>query len=66
MVGVTLSIGLAACEDGDVSFDKAARRADTALYAAKSLGRNRVEIYSPEQHVVIGVVSVGSRARHAS
>jgi diguanylate cyclase (GGDEF)-like protein len=26
VVGVTLSIGLAACEDGDVSFDKAARR----------------------------------------
>jgi diguanylate cyclase (GGDEF)-like protein len=65
-VAVTLSIGLAACEAGDVSFDKVARRADSALYSAKSLGRNRVEIYDPEQHAVVGLVSVGSRARHAS
>jgi diguanylate cyclase (GGDEF)-like protein len=66
VVAVTLSIGLAACEAGDASFDKVARRADSALYSAKSLGRNRVEIYEAGQHAVVGLVSAGSRARHAS
>lgn len=65
-VAVTLSIGLAACEAGDVSFDKVVRRADSALYSAKSLGRNRVEIYEPGQRAIVGLVSAGSRARHAS
>jgi diguanylate cyclase (GGDEF)-like protein len=66
VVAVTLSIGLAACESGDASFDQIVRRADTALYSAKSLGRNRVEIYSSEHHAAFGLVTTGSRARHAS
>jgi diguanylate cyclase (GGDEF)-like protein len=66
VVAVTLSIGLAACESGDVLFDEVVRRADMALYAAKSLGRNRVQVYSRDQHAVVGLVSAGSRSRHAS
>jgi PleD family two-component response regulator len=37
----TVSIGLARVQGGDL--DAALSRADTALYAAKAMGRNRVE-----------------------
>jgi diguanylate cyclase (GGDEF)-like protein len=46
-VTVTLSLGLAGYESGDVLFDQVARRADIALYVAKTQGRDRVEIYNP-------------------
>jgi diguanylate cyclase (GGDEF)-like protein len=49
-VTVTLSLGLASYEAGDVLFDQVARRADIALYVAKTQGRDRVEIYSPSRH----------------
>jgi len=40
---VTISIGVAACPDGDrTNSTDAIRRADRALYAAKAAGRNRV------------------------
>jgi diguanylate cyclase (GGDEF)-like protein len=39
-IGVTVSVGAAAARDGD-SVDDVVRRADQALYAAKSAGRNR-------------------------
>ncbi|MBY0423788.1 MAG: diguanylate cyclase, partial [Parvularculaceae bacterium] len=43
-ISVTVSIGIASTEDGpkDDSPQKLIKRADEALYAAKSAGRNRV------------------------
>jgi diguanylate cyclase (GGDEF)-like protein len=49
-VMVTLSLGLAGYESGDVLFDQVARRADIALYVAKTQGRDRVEIFNPARH----------------
>ncbi len=41
---ITVSIGVAALGPDDKTFDDLLRRADRALYAAKSGGRNRVEL----------------------
>ena len=49
-VMVTLSLGLAGYEAGDVLFDQVARRADIALYVAKTQGRDRVEIFNQARH----------------
>jgi diguanylate cyclase (GGDEF)-like protein len=49
-VMVTLSFGLSSYESGDVLFDQVARRADIALYVAKTQGRDRVEVYSSSRH----------------
>jgi diguanylate cyclase (GGDEF)-like protein len=49
-VTVTLSLGLASYEAGDVLFDQVARRADIALYVAKTQGRDRVEVFNPTRH----------------
>jgi len=49
-VSVSLSLGLASYESGDVLFDQVARRADIALYVAKTQGRDRVEVYNPNRH----------------
>jgi diguanylate cyclase (GGDEF)-like protein len=49
-VQVTLSMGLAGYEAGDVLFDQVARRADIALYVAKTQGRDRVELFNPARH----------------
>ena len=49
-VTVTLSLGLASYEAGDVLFDQVARRADIALYVAKTQGRDRVEVFNPARH----------------
>lgn len=40
----TVSIGLTEWQPGDTSVDSLIARADSALYAAKALGRNRVEL----------------------
>jgi diguanylate cyclase (GGDEF)-like protein len=40
---LTVSIGVAVQRPGDAGFDSLMRRADSALYAAKAGGRNRVE-----------------------
>jgi diguanylate cyclase (GGDEF)-like protein len=56
-VMVTLSLGLACYETGDVLFDQIARRADIALYVAKTQGRDRVEIYNPTRHGVIATTA---------
>lgn len=40
---VTCSFGVATAEDGEVVFERLLLAADTALYAAKRFGRNRVE-----------------------
>jgi diguanylate cyclase (GGDEF)-like protein len=49
-VTVTLSFGLSSFESGDVLFDQVARRADIALYVAKTQGRDRVEVYNSARH----------------
>ncbi|HUQ09504.1 MAG TPA: diguanylate cyclase [Steroidobacteraceae bacterium] len=59
-VMVTLSLGLAGYEAGDVLFDQIARRADIALYVAKTQGRDRVEIFNPTRH---GTLATTSAAR---
>jgi diguanylate cyclase (GGDEF)-like protein/PAS domain S-box-containing protein len=41
----TVSIGIAAAEDGDASAGELLRRADFAMYSAKDRGRARVESY---------------------
>lgn len=40
---LTVSVGIAVSQEGDADFDSLLRRADQAMYAAKSAGRNRVE-----------------------
>jgi diguanylate cyclase (GGDEF)-like protein len=56
-VTVTLSLGLASYEVGDVLFDQVARRADIALYVAKTQGRDRVEIFSSARHGTLNVTA---------
>jgi diguanylate cyclase (GGDEF)-like protein len=41
---VTVSIGLACYQPDDVAFERMLARADKALYRAKALGRNRIEV----------------------
>jgi diguanylate cyclase (GGDEF)-like protein len=62
-VTVTLSLGLASYESGDVLFDQVARRADIALYVAKTQGRDRVEIYNPSRHGGVTVSASSQRQR---
>jgi len=45
-----MSMGLASYETGDVLYDQVARRADIALYVAKTQGRNRVGVFNPLRH----------------
>lgn len=61
-VCVTLSLGLASYEAGDVLFDQVARRADIALYVAKTQGRDRIEVYNSARHGTLPAVS-GTRQR---
>ncbi|HEX6638945.1 MAG TPA: diguanylate cyclase [Steroidobacteraceae bacterium] len=60
-VMVTLSLGLASYEAGDVLFDQIARRADIALYYAKTQGRDRVEIFNPARHGTMTLVTAAKR-----
>ncbi|MDN3923310.1 putative bifunctional diguanylate cyclase/phosphodiesterase [Roseateles violae] len=46
----SVSIGVALCAPGSQSAEQLLRDADTALYAAKSRGRNRVERFNEELH----------------
>ena len=62
-VTVTLSLGLASFESGDVLFDQVARRADIALYVAKTQGRDRVEIYNSARHGGLTVSASSQRQR---
>ncbi|MBV7454813.1 GGDEF domain-containing protein [Acidovorax sp. sif1233] len=43
-LAMTISLGVALKNEGDSSFDELLHRADEALYAAKTGGRNRVEV----------------------
>lgn len=45
---MTVSIGVAACLDSDMSVDRVLDRADRALYEAKEAGRNRVVAFVGE------------------
>jgi len=47
-ITLTVSIGVAACEPGDLHWDEALRRADQALYHAKRLGRNRLCVWGTD------------------
>ena len=47
-ISITVSIGIAACEAGDLHWDEALRRADQALYHAKRHGRNRLSVYGAD------------------
>jgi diguanylate cyclase (GGDEF)-like protein len=60
-VSVTLSLGLAGYEAGDVLFDQVARRADIALYVAKTQGRDRVEVFNPARHGNVAMTAVQRR-----
>lgn len=44
-VAVTASLGIAACRTNSANPDKLLSNADAALYRAKSLGRNRAEVW---------------------
>ncbi|MBH9577103.1 putative bifunctional diguanylate cyclase/phosphodiesterase [Inhella proteolytica] len=46
----TVSIGVALCRPGSQPAEQLLRDADTALYAAKSRGRNRMERFNEELH----------------
>jgi len=46
-LGVTISIGVATSHSADEMADDLLARADTALYAAKNAGRNRVRLADP-------------------
>ena len=45
-LGVSVSIGIATATSAEETADKLIERADTALYAAKEAGRNRVETHA--------------------
>ena len=51
MLTMTISIGVAAVEAGALTVDPVLSHADRAMYRAKSLGRNRVELYRSEEAV---------------
>ncbi|PXW92268.1 diguanylate cyclase (GGDEF)-like protein [Sphaerotilus hippei] len=44
-IEVTISVGVATCRPGETDLARIISRADTALYAAKREGRNRVRVY---------------------
>jgi diguanylate cyclase (GGDEF)-like protein len=47
-IGATLSIGMVFSADGSLDLPALLVQADEALYLAKELGRNRIEVASPE------------------
>ena len=49
-VVVSASVGVAICAPGEKPAEQLLREADTALYAAKSRGRNRIERFNEELH----------------
>jgi diguanylate cyclase (GGDEF)-like protein len=46
-LSVTASVGVASCRASKTSAESLLERADIALYRAKALGRNRVEVWKP-------------------
>ncbi len=61
----TISVGLAMA-DGDVTAESLVRDADTAMYAAKQLGRARIEIFTPElRETALNKLSIEAELRAA-
>jgi len=60
---VTVSCGVSPVSPGETSLDNAIDRADSALYAAKNAGRNRVA--SKDLETVVDEVSLSSRSKRA-
>jgi len=53
-LSVTASIGLAEAERGsETTTDTLLRKADVAMYAAKSGGKGRYKVFEPEMHAVV-------------
>ncbi len=48
-VSLTVSFGVASLDGENLSLDELILRADSALYAAKEAGRNRVTLWRPEE-----------------
>jgi diguanylate cyclase (GGDEF)-like protein/PAS domain S-box-containing protein len=46
-ISVTASVGISMARSAEVSHDTLLREADIALYRAKELGRNRIEVFDP-------------------
>jgi diguanylate cyclase (GGDEF)-like protein len=65
-VVMSASIGVAICAPGAQTAEQLLRDADTALYAAKSRGRNRVERFNEELHArVVRRMRIESELRTA-
>jgi diguanylate cyclase (GGDEF)-like protein/PAS domain S-box-containing protein len=56
-ISITVSAGVAAMDEGVTIIDALMKRADQALYGAKSAGRNRVERWSGEATVGVPAAS---------
>jgi diguanylate cyclase (GGDEF)-like protein len=57
-LSVTVSIGAANMSRDDLSLDDLVRRADRALYAAKTGGRNQVIVSEPEEFPLLALVGL--------
>jgi diguanylate cyclase (GGDEF)-like protein len=53
-ISLTLSLGCTILDAGDHDVQDAIDRADGALYAAKTSGRNRVRVTVPESSTAVG------------
>jgi len=62
---ITCSFGVSEWEPGD-TIDRLLKRADIALYSAKSSGRDRVVAFDPELIAAINCSSLSGRARSAT
>src|SRR6266581_3962054 len=62
---LTCSFGVSEWEPGD-TIDRLLKRADIALYSAKSSGRDRVVAFDPELIAAINCSSLSGRARSAA
>lgn len=61
----TISVGLAIA-DGDVTAESLVRDADTAMYAAKQLGRARIEVFTPDlRETALNKLSIEAELRMA-
>jgi diguanylate cyclase (GGDEF)-like protein len=62
---LTCSFGVSEWEPGD-TIDRLLKRADIALYSAKSSGRNRAVVFDPELIAGINCSSLHGRIRSAA
>ncbi|MBX0311667.1 MAG: bifunctional diguanylate cyclase/phosphodiesterase [Sulfurihydrogenibium sp.] len=57
-IRVTISVGVYLNTNKDKSLNEAIKKADVALYKAKSKGRNRIEVYDEEEEAEKNLVTV--------